>query len=136
MRLIELLSRPANVPMGAESGLTDLVVSFRALPGAGLESREYEARDGKGRRVGRLRVRGVVLSDIDIDTRSRLGPWRIATQLLRAVCSSADRSGAVLSAPGDDPEMVRFMEKFGFRSLGDGTMERMAGSAIPMDAVP
>lgn len=99
-----------------------------------LISGDYEVR-AKEKRMGHARVVDGVIAELicsDSDDESYRG--EVLTNLLKTIIEEADLQNSPLSlqlADRDDEDMKRFLERFGFRAIGHGVMQRMAGAVSP-----
>lgn len=99
-------------------------------------SADYDLRDDKNQEsigvasithgvIELLSVRNDVVEDYN---------GHIMSRLLSTIVRDADAANAHLAIPLDDPndlQQKRFLERFGFRAVGEGIMKRNAGSVTP-----
>jgi len=97
---------------------------------------DYEVRDDVGEELlGFARVTGGVIELLSAkDTLKEDYSGHVYAQLLGTIIRDADDSNANLSillARENDLNFMRFMERFGFRHIGEGIMKRNAGAIKP-----
>lgn len=99
-----------------------------------LISGDYEVR-AKEKRMGHARVvDGVIAELICSDSNDESYRGEVLTNLLKTIIEEADLQNSPLSlqlADRDDEDMKRFLERFGFRAIGHGVMQRAAGAVSP-----
>jgi hypothetical protein len=97
---------------------------------------DYEVRDDVGEELlGFARVTGGVIELLSAkDTLKEDYSGHVYAQLVGTIIRDADDSNANLSillARENDLNFMRFMERFGFRHIGEGIMKRNAGAIKP-----
>jgi hypothetical protein len=128
-------NRPGNI-----SDVTESVnkILAEAIPRVTPQdySADYDLRDDKNQEsigaasithgvIELLSVRNDVIEDYT---------GHIMSRLLSTIVRDADAANAHLAIPLDNPDDLqhkRFLERFGFREVGNGIMKRNAGSVTP-----
>jgi len=113
-----------------------LIFEYIRKPQPNDFSADYEVRDDIGEELlGFARVtKGVIELLSAKDTLQEDYSGHVYTQLLGTIIRDADDSNANLSillARENDLSFMRFMERFGFRHIGEGIMKRNAGAIKP-----
>lgn len=107
-------------------------------PQFGILNTDYEVQDEAGNVIGVCEVHDNVIEKLmakDVDEEF-LG--RILRNLLSVLVREADRIKAPLRMqlqPGSRDDLKRFLERFGFRHVGDNIMKRIEGSVTPPSVI-
>lgn len=97
------------------------------------------ARTRENVAVGVLKCDETTIVDMKVDESLESAKGIIASALLRSICVYADARKVHLSClpivEDGTVRLKRFMERFGFREIIDGHMERVPGSVLPLDVL-
>jgi len=117
----------------------NLVTEMNRLPKHKQFNADYEVEDG-GKMVAKATLNNGVIDEFmirdDIGNNDFRGKYM--SGLMGAIIRDADMSNANMSMQindQDDLEMKRFLERFGFRHVGDGVFKRTAGAITPPSVV-
>ncbi len=104
------------------------------LPIFSLISGEYEVRNGE-QIAGFARVKDGVIEELTCASGAEEDyRGEVLTHLLNTIVEEADMQNSNLSLQlqnKDDDDMKRFLERFGFKHVGHGVMQRTAGAVRP-----
>ncbi len=104
------------------------------LPIFSLISGEYEVRNGE-QIAGFARVKDGVIEELTCASGAEEDyRGEVLTHLLNTIIEEADMQNSNLSLQlqnKDDDDMKRFLERFGFKHVGHGVMQRTAGAVRP-----
>ena len=99
-----------------------------------LISGDYEVMDCETKMGYARVVDGVIAELVCTDSAKETYRGEVLTNLLKTIIDEADMQNSPLSlqlADKDDEDMKRFLERFGFRAVGHGVMQRTAGAVSP-----
>ena len=116
--------------------VNEVILEYVRRPHTNDFTGDYEVRDDAGEELlGFARVSGGVIELLAAkDTLKEDYNGHVYTQLVGTIVRDADNSNANLSillAHETDLSFMRFMERFGFRHIGEGIMKRNAGAIKP-----
>jgi len=108
-------------------------------PQFGILNTDYEVQDEAGNVIGVCEVHDNVIEKLAAKTgvdEAYLG--NILRNLLSTLVREADRIKAPLRMqlqPGSRDDLKRFLERFGFRHVGDNIMKRIEGAVTPPSVI-
>ena len=107
-------------------------------PQFGIMNTDYEVQDEAGNVIGVCEIHDNVIEKLMTKTTDEEYLGKILRNLLSVLVREADRIKAPLRMqlqPGSRDDLKRFLERFGFRHVGDNIMKRVEGSVTPPSVI-
>jgi hypothetical protein len=107
-------------------------------PQFGILNIDYEVQDEAGNVIGVCEIHDNVIEKLRTKITDEEYLGKILRNLLSVLVREADRIKAPLRMqlqPGSRDDLKRFLERFGFRHVGDNIMKRIEGSVTPPSVI-